>query len=288
MCHNHNEKLKKRNIERNRTSKSRINQNPFKKRTLQVFWEHWKHNQTSRYDKIINKKKNKTKTTNRLRPNVKTSENLALLQELNQWDNHLGSLSWKIFGTIAKQMNKGGTKTYGSESSRMLIVIHSQNINEDYLCQEKKEKGDALALKIMWMRSRRTQELYWKEERRAYNSGSNYNIRTNRTTKTRIQNREKKQLFGFFERQNDEITHKEVWTWLWRGDRKKETESLVMIFEFLRRGSICIILVVLFRAIVLIFIVNWYTTSPLPYPLAFLRCFLFIWAKKWFKLRIHF
>ena len=57
ICHADNEKLKKRNNRRNRTGKSRKNQNAKKKRKLQVFENSISgHNQISR-DERKNKKR---------------------------------------------------------------------------------------------------------------------------------------------------------------------------------------------------------------------------------------
>ena len=48
----------------------------------------------------------------------------------------------------------------------------------------------------------------------------------NRTTITRKHIREK-QLYGYFKRQTDKISHEMTWIWLRKGDIKRKTESLL-------------------------------------------------------------
>ena len=49
-------------------------------------------------------------------------------------------------------------------------------------------------------------------------------VSTNRTTKTRKQKWEGKQLYGYFKRQTDEITHKKTGTLQRKRNLKRETE----------------------------------------------------------------
>ena len=39
---------------------------------------------------------------------------------------------------------------------------------------------------------------------------------------------EEKQLHGYFNRQTQEISHQKIWTWLRKGNLKRETESLII------------------------------------------------------------
>ena len=50
----------------------------------------------------------------------------------------------------------------------------------------------------------------------------------NKMTKTRKQKLEGKQLHGRFKRLINNISHDETWTWLRKGNFKRETESLIM------------------------------------------------------------
>ena len=52
------------------------------------------------------------------------------------------------------------------------------------------------------------------------------NMRTNRTTITRKQKWEEKQPYGRFKRLISNISHEKMWTWLRKGNLKRETESL--------------------------------------------------------------
>ena len=52
--------------------------------------------------------------------------------------------------------------------------------------------------------------------------------RINRTTITRKQKWEEKQLCGRFKRLTNNISHKKTWTWLRKGNLMRETESLLI------------------------------------------------------------
>ena len=54
------------------------------------------------------------------------------------------------------------------------------------------------------------------------------NTRDNRMTITRKQKWEEKQFYGFFKRLINNISHDKSWTWLKKGNFKRETESLLM------------------------------------------------------------
>ena len=60
-------------------------------------------------------------------------------------------------------------------------------------------------------------------------NNSRCNILTNRkTTKTRKQKWEEKQLYGHFKQQIGEVAHEKTWTWLRKGNLKRETKSLII------------------------------------------------------------
>ena len=52
--------------------------------------------------------------------------------------------------------------------------------------------------------------------------------RTNRTTINRKQKYEEKQLYGHFKWLISDISHRNTWTWLRKGNLKRETESLLI------------------------------------------------------------
>ena len=53
----------------------------------------------------------------------------------------------------------------------------------------------------------------------------------NRMTKTRKQKWQEKQLHGRFKRLINNISHDKTWTWLRKGNFKRETESLLMVAQ---------------------------------------------------------
>ena len=54
------------------------------------------------------------------------------------------------------------------------------------------------------------------------------NTMNNRMTITRKQNWRRKQLYGQFKRLINNISHDKTWTWLRKGNFKRETESLLI------------------------------------------------------------
>ena len=54
------------------------------------------------------------------------------------------------------------------------------------------------------------------------------NKKINRTTVTRKQKWEEKQLSGYFKRQTSEISHEKTWTWIRKGKLCREAESLLL------------------------------------------------------------
>ena len=69
-----------------------------------------------------------------------------------------------------------------------------------------------------------------KHERRLITSIKNNTDNTidNRMTITRKQKREEKQLYGHFKRLLNNTSHDKTWTWLRKGNFKRETESLLI------------------------------------------------------------
>ena len=71
-------------------------------------------------------------------------------------------------------------------------------------------------------------EDYIKKNQESLFTATRNNSRINRTTITRKQKWEEKQLYEYFKRQTSEISHEKTWTWLRKGNLKRETESLPM------------------------------------------------------------
>ena len=76
--------------------------------------------------------------------------------------------------------------------------------------------------------SRLSDYIKWSQERQITEASNNTdNMRTNRTSKTRKQKREEKQLHGYFKREIGEISNEKTWSWLRKGNIKREIESLL-------------------------------------------------------------
>ena len=76
-------------------------------------------------------------------------------------------------------------------------------------CQEKRGKDDLPALKTALTHRNNTND-----------------TKTIGTAITRKQKWEEKQLYGRFKRLTSDISHEKTWTWLRKGNVKRETESL--------------------------------------------------------------
>ena len=80
-----------------------------------------------------------------------------------------------------------------------------------------------------WCINTMTWRLHRKARRKTDRSHQKqYNTRTSGTTITRKQNLEEKQLYGRFKRQITNISYEKTWTWLRKGNLKRETESLLI------------------------------------------------------------
>ena len=97
----------------------------------------------------------------------------------------------------------------------------------DYMYQESGEEEDLLALKTLIQRLEDNIEKY---EGGLITATRNYtdNTKTNRMTITRKQKWEEKQLYEHFKWLISNISHEKNWTWLRKGNFKRETESLLI------------------------------------------------------------
>ena len=98
----------------------------------------------------------------------------------------------------------------------------------DDVCQEEREEEDLPALKTAW--THRLEDYTQKRRGRLITATRNNtnDTRTSGTTITRKQKWEEKQLYGRFKRLTSDISHKKTWTWLRKGNLKRETESLLI------------------------------------------------------------
>ena len=100
-------------------------------------------------------------------------------------------------------MDKGGIQINGLENKKVGDNTQSSTLKKmmqiDYMCQEKQEEEDLLALKIVWMYQYKDYIKKSKERLITKTSNSSDSIRMNRrTTKTRKLKLEEKQWYGYF------------------------------------------------------------------------------------------
>ena len=67
--------------------------------------------------------------------------------------------------------------------------------------------------------------------RKTYYSDQKQYRQHNGTKISRKQKWEEKKLYGHFKRQTSEISHEKTWTWLRKGNLKRETESLLIAVQ---------------------------------------------------------
>ena len=94
------------------------------------------------------------------------------------------------------------------------------------MCQEKREEEDCQDRRQSWHIHTTT----WRHEGGLITAIRNntYNTIYNKMTITRKQTWEGKQLYGRFKRVINNISHHKTWTWLRKGNFKREIESLLM------------------------------------------------------------
>ena len=99
----------------------------------------------------------------------------------------------------------------------------------DYMCQEKREEEDLPVLKTALTHQYNNLEDFINKRGRiliAVNRKNTDDKTVSSTKITRKQNWKEKQLYGCFKRLASDISHEKTWTWLRKGNFKKETESL--------------------------------------------------------------
>ena len=107
----------------------------------------------------------------------------------------------------------------------------NNNNNNNNNFQEKREEDDLLALKTaLTHRYNDSKTIYKKNERGLITATRNDtdNTMNNRMTITRKQKWEGKQLYGLFKRLINNISRDKTWTWLRKGNFKREIDSLLI------------------------------------------------------------
>ena len=95
----------------------------------------------------------------------------------------------------------------------------------DYMYQEKKVGEDLPALKTGLTHRYNDSKTTWKSGEKEWLPPSETidNTKANRMTITKIQKWEEKQLYRGFKRLISNISHEKTWTWLRKGNFKRET-----------------------------------------------------------------
>ena len=121
------------------------------------------------------------------------------------------------------------------DQRRKLMTIHKalhprDNIDRLYISRKEGERGLASSEDSIDALIQQLEDYIEKHRGRLITAITNdtNNMVTNRMTITRKQKWKEKQLYGRFEWLINNILHKKTWTWLRKGNFKRETESLLI------------------------------------------------------------
>ena len=121
------------------------------------------------------------------------------------------------------------------QRTRKLTTMHKSlhprdDVDRLYVSRKGAERGlasiqDSVDASIQWLED-------WIKKHRGRQiiatRNNTENTSINRTKIIRKQKWEGKQLYGHFKRRTSEISYKTTWTWLRKGNLKRETESLLI------------------------------------------------------------
>ena len=218
ICHASNQKWQTTHNGRYRTTKSSTHLNPRRKENLLILGD------IGRWHHQANRKERKTKQNKKriFQKNQNITRDKTLLQELCQRNKYLGCLPCRILGTIL-EVNQRRRKLMTMHKG-----LHPRN-DVDRLYTSRREAGRGLA-SIKDSVDTSIQRLEDNIEKRggsliaAIRNNSN-DTRTSGTTITRNQKWEEKQLYGRFKRLTSYTSLEKTWTWLRKGNYKRENES---------------------------------------------------------------
>ena len=150
-----------------------------------------------------------------------------LMKGINTWTVSLARYSGSILKWTSEELKQMDQRTRNLMT--MQKVLHPRD-DVDRLYVSRKEGGRGLASieDSVDTSIQRVEDYIQKRGGRQITATSNNtdNTRTNKTTITRKQKWEEKQLYGRLKRQTIDISHKKTWTWLRKGNLKRERESL--------------------------------------------------------------
>ena len=154
---------------------------------------------------------------------------INLMRGINTWTVHLVRYSRPILKWTRDELRQMDQRT------RKLMTMHKAlhpRDDVDRLFVPRKDGGRGLAgiEDSVHTSIQRLEDYIEKHERGLITAIRNNTDNTidNRMTKTRKQKFEGKQLHGCFKRLINNISHIKTWTWLRKGNFKRETKSLLM------------------------------------------------------------
>ena len=162
---------------------------------------------------------------------MKTTRDKTLQQKSHQRNEYLSCAPSQIFATLF-QVDKNRTN---NQRTRKLMTMHKAlhpRDDVDRLYVSRKQGGSGLASfeDTVDASIQQLEEYIEKHERGLITTIRNNTDNTinERMTTTKKQKWEGKQLYGRFKRIINNISHQKTWTWLRKGNLKRETESLLI------------------------------------------------------------
>ena len=153
----------------------------------------------------------------------------SLIKRINTWTVHFVRYSGPLLKWTRDELKQIDQRT------RKLMTMHKalhprDDVNRLYVSRKEGGRGLASIEDSVDASKPRLEDYIEKHERGLITAIRNDTDNTidDRMTTTRKQKWGEKQLYGRFKRLINNITHKKTWTWLRKGNLKKETESLLI------------------------------------------------------------
>ena len=152
-----------------------------------------------------------------------------LIKGINTWAVSLVRYSWPFLKWTWDELKQMDQRT------RKLMTMHKalhprDDVDRLYVSRKEGGRGldsieDSVDTSIQWLK-----DYIEKHEQELITAIRNNmdNMIDDRMTTTRKQKWEKKQLYGRFKRLINNISHQKTWTWLRKGNLKRETGSLLI------------------------------------------------------------